>query len=220
MPMDSEDVMKRGPVVFLVAAIVIFSAVWFIKTSCISSGRAYAPERSVSESLGAEKIRGEGGRTWFGRAWKERRNGNLVVSMSGDPYEMGFQHGTLLRDEIARGVVPVFADPVTNTRDYRARPAFLRKLMLAYLDFSIFGPLEKNTPAEYLRELKGIADGSGIDYRDLVRATYKSELTMIMVPKVIKGKVKSLGIAAECSDFAAAGPATTDGTLIVGRNTD
>ena len=220
MPIDMEDSMKRGPVVLLVTAIIIFSAVWFIKTSRISSGRAYAPERSVSELLGAEKIREEDGRTWFGRAWKERRDGNLVVSISGGPYEMGFQHGTLLREEIARGVVPVFADPVTNSRDHRARPAFLRKLMLAYLDFSVFGPLERNTPEEYLRELKGIADGSGIDYRDLVRATYKSELTMIMVPKVIKGKVKSLGIAAECSDFAAAGPATTDGMLIMGRNTD
>ena len=93
MPIDMEDSMKRGPVVLLVTAIIIFSAVWFIETSRISSGRAYAPERSVSELLGAEKIREEGGRTWFGRAWKERRDGNLVVSISGGPYEMGFSTG-------------------------------------------------------------------------------------------------------------------------------
>ncbi len=41
-----------------------------------------------------------------------------------------------------------------------------------------------------------------------------------MVPKVVGGRAKSLGIAAECSDFAAAGAATADGKLIIGRNTD
>ncbi|HSV95903.1 MAG TPA: C45 family autoproteolytic acyltransferase/hydrolase [Spirochaetota bacterium] len=212
--------MKRGPIIILVVIITISCGLLFIKSRLISTGSAYVPDSAVAERLAAEKQRLEGGRTWLGAAWKERRPEGIIISMTGGPYEMGYQHGTLLRDEIFSGVVPVFADPVTNSREHRAKPMFLRKLMLAYLDFAVFGPLERNTPSEYLMELKGIADGSGMGYRDLVRATFKSELTMIMLPGVVKGKAKSLGISAECSDFAAAGSATADGKLIMGRNTD
>ncbi|MCU0845517.1 MAG: C45 family autoproteolytic acyltransferase/hydrolase [Spirochaetes bacterium] len=212
--------MKRGPIIRLAAIVLVAFGFLFIKSRLISSGTTYAPDGAAAERLAAEKPRREGGRTWLGAAWKERRPEGIIISMTGAPYEMGYQHGALLRDEIRRGVVPVFADPVTNSREHRAKPAFLRKLMLAYLDFAVFGPLERNTPAEYLMELKGIADGSGLDYRDLIRATFKSELTMIMVPGVVKAKAKTLGISAECSDFAAAGVATADGKLIMGRNTD
>jgi len=212
--------MKRGHIIVLAVIIAVSACLLFIKSRLVSAGSAYAPDSALAERLASERPRLEGERTWMGAAWKERRPEGIIISMTGTPYEMGYQHGTLLRDDIRRGVVPVFADPVTNSRDHRRKPEFLRKLMLAYLDFTVFGPLERDTPAEYLMELKGIADGSGVDYRDLVRATYKSELTMIMVPKVVRGKAKSLGIAAECSDFAAAGAATADGRLIMGRNTD
>jgi hypothetical protein len=43
---------------------------------------------------------------------------------------------------------------------------------------------------------------------------------MVMTPGVINKKARDLGVAAECSDFAASGPATADGKLLVGRNTD
>jgi hypothetical protein len=216
----TEVSMKRGHIIVLAVIIAVSACLLFIKSRLVSAGSAYAPDSALAERLASERPRLEGERTWMGAAWKERRPEGIIISMTGTPYEMGYQHGTLLRDDIRRGVVPVFADPVTNSRDHRRKPEFLRKLMLAYLDFTVFGPLERDTPAEYLMELKGIADGSGVDYRDLVRATYKSELTMIMVPKVVRGKAKSLGIAAECSDFAAAGAATADGRLIMGRNTD
>ncbi|MBP7738388.1 MAG: hypothetical protein KA369_20605 [Spirochaetes bacterium] len=181
---------------------------------------AYRPDHDTLQKIMALQPRVDGERIWLGEAWRENRHGNIVLSMTGEPYEMGFQHGVLLKKEILNGVVPVFGNPVSQMRDMHGKPALVRKLILLYLDFTVFGPLERNTPAEYLQELKGISDGAGIDFRVILRATFKSELGMIMLPGKVKGNASDFGINAECTDFAAAGPATADGKLIIGRNTD
>jgi N-acyl-D-amino-acid deacylase len=62
-------------------------------------------------------------------------------------------------------------------------------------------------------ELKGIADGSGLDYKTIFIANFLSDLNMAMVEDDIKK-------ATECSSVVASGPATRDGKLIFGRNTD
>jgi tetratricopeptide (TPR) repeat protein len=212
--------MKRACLVISIIILLILIAAVFVSTRTISSGMVHRPGPDILQRLRAEQPRRNGDRTWFGQAWRENRQSNIVLSMTGDPYEMGFQHGVLLRQEIAKGVVPVFGNPVSQMREYRGKPAILQRLILLYLDFVAFGPLERNTPAEYLQELKGNADGAGIDYRLILRATFKSELTMIMLPGLVKDKVKAFGIRAECADFAAAGAATADGKLVIGRNTD
>jgi hypothetical protein len=94
----------------------------------------------------------------------EMREGNRILHLKGSPYEMGYQHGVLLKEDIVQGVVPVFADPVSGLSTYRSLPKWVRSLMLLYLDFTVYSPVERNQPREYLSELKGIADGSGTDF--------------------------------------------------------
>lgn len=192
----------------------------YLKMHLLSSGDSNRPDADVLERVVMVKPIRLAGKTILGRAWKERRNGNIILEIAGEPYEMGYQHGALMKEEIVRGVVPLFGDPVGNSKEYGRKPVLLRWLVLKYLDFMVYGPLERNTPKEYLEELKGIADGSGLEYRSVFRATFQSELGMLMTAGVINKKIKELGIAAECSAFAASRSATADGRLIIGRNTD
>ncbi|MCX8125430.1 MAG: C45 family autoproteolytic acyltransferase/hydrolase [Spirochaetes bacterium] len=212
--------MKRMIIISLLAVLLILSVVLIVKVKTISSGNEYKPSKEKFSELNKKKIILKGNRYYFGKAWKEYNNGSYIVCISGSPYEMGFQHGVLLKEEIHNGVVPVFGYPVKHMLDYKNKSEFVQDIIQLILDFLIFGPLEKNTPVEYLQELKGIADGSGIDYKVLFRATFKSEFTMIMLPKLVMSKVKTLKISGECTSIAVFGNATQNGMFIIGRNTD
>jgi hypothetical protein len=78
--------------------------------------------------------------------------GVTVVYLSGTPYEIGFAHGRLCRDEIMR--VNRYCwdayDKLKNTPDGKWLP--------------LSRSLESYIPREYILEMKGIADGAGIEY--------------------------------------------------------
>jgi hypothetical protein len=78
----------------------------------------------------------------------------------------------------------------------------------------VYRPIEQNTPIEYLQELKGLADGAGLDYRIVYIGNYLSDLNMALLED------DALLTQQECSDFETTGPATVDGKMNVGRNTD
>jgi len=186
----------------------------------LTNGAAYLPSPSDVQKLKNLSVIKEGERLVFGAGWMEMREGNRILHLKGSPYEMGYQHGVLLKEDIAQGVVPVFADPVSGLSTYRSLPKWVRSLIILYLDFTLYSPVERNQPGEYLSELKGIADGSGTDFRVVLRANFLSDLAMHMTPVMVKQKVKALGPFGECSSMVVSGPATADGKLIFGRNTD
>jgi isopenicillin-N N-acyltransferase-like protein len=207
-------------VIILVLVILLVVLFLYLNSRLISSGDQYAPDRETVDHLSSMEIEVRNGISHFGDAKMERRGGNIIVHLFGTPYEMGYQHGKLLREDILNGVVPVFADPIGHSPQYRDKPELVRKLILKFLEWKVYAPIERNTPREYLEELKGLADGSGIDYRMVFIANFLSDLSMAMIPEVIRKKAKVLSVQSECSDFAAARKATKDGKLIVGRNTD
>ncbi|MFH2066121.1 MAG: C45 family autoproteolytic acyltransferase/hydrolase [Pseudomonadota bacterium] len=186
----------------------------------LPSGKAYRPADEILEKIYAEKPVHSGNVTKLGDARKEIRDGNILLFLKGTPYEMGFQHGWLLKREIAQGVVPIFANPLDAMPEYRDLPGFIKSLMMKYLEISVYAVIEKHTPRPYIEELMGIADGAGMDYKTIFIANFLSDLKMAKVPEVIGKKTKMLQITPECSDFAASGPATETGKLIIGRNTD
>lgn len=213
--------MKSKTLLVSCIILILFTALFLYgRSRLLSSGDAYAPPEEEASRLKALTLVKEADGLHLGRAWKKRIGGNIVLFVTGTPYEMGYQHGVLLRDEIKSGVVPHFADPILGVREHRAKPAWLKKLILMFLQWSVYAPIERNSPRHYLEEIKGIADGAGMDYRELFIANMKSDLSMAMLPGVIFKKAKELGLQAECSDFAASGGFTTDGKLIIGRNTD
>jgi len=205
------------PCIMLILCTALFL---YGRSRLLSSGDAYAPPEKEASRLKALSIVKKADGLHLGRAWKKRIGGNFVLFVTGTPYEMGYQHGILLREEIKSGVVPHFADPISGIREHRAKPAWLKKLLMLYLQWNVYAPIERHSPRRYLEEIKGVADGAGMDYREIFIANMVSDLSMAMIPGVISKRAKELGLRAECSDFAASGGFTTDGRLIIGRNTD
>jgi len=92
--------------------------------------------------------------------WLEERDGVKILHISGSNYEMGYQHGFLLRNE--------------TREDLRA---FLNDTSLSYDELlEMWNITGKYIPDEYVEELHGIADGAGLRFEDVV-AAYMSVIT-------------------------------------------
>lgn len=160
------------------------------------------------------------------------QEGWIVLHIEGDPYPRGFQHGKLLAPEIGDYIRMLservsVKDPAGAWRGMRTavNALFLRKY-----------------DAESLEEMKGIADGAAaagikIDGRpiDLVDiAVVNSEIELAFLDDALEataigleGKVypDPLKTArgekgpSHCSAFAAVGPATADGKVVIGHIT-
>lgn len=121
-----------------------------------------------------------------------------VLHLSGSPYEMGYQQGSLL--------VPQVRASVRNAMAFVDReagiPVIGRWLARRALDRA-WSEMAPFVPDRYLDEMRGLADAAGIPLKTLQRIHALPELT-----------------AATCASFAALGPATKDGRLIQIRNLD
>ena len=200
--------------------VIVVGGYIFVGINSVSDGSNYLPEKGVLDRIASLTVTEEGTLKRFGEAWVEKRGANYLLHLSGTPYEMGYQHGTLMREEIKNGTVPVFSDPISHNASFALKPKWVRLFLMKYLEVTVYGPIENNTPREYLEELRGIADGAGLDFKTVFIANFLSDLTMAMTPGVIEKKAGELGSGPECTGFAAAGGATPDGKLVFGRNTD
>lgn len=135
----------------------------------------------------------------------EKKEGSYVLHLMGSPYETGYQHGALLREEIADGAVGFYADVINGGRKapFSLTTWFMRK----FLDGKVYVPLEKSQPREVLEELKGIADGSGVPYDVVFRANHNTGPSMVLTPVLATNTIAAfgkLGIeikAGACSTF-------------------
>jgi len=168
--------------------------------------------------------------TWAGDAYRYDDRGWIFVHIEGEPYERGYQYGSLLADEIVAyisklGVLENAADPDAGWQRIRFETdtLFLRK----YDD-------------EYLKEMRGIADGAAragatwedrpLDLLDIVAINSVVDLgqlhdAMEVTPHALTGESflateEELDIEPsrhKCSAFVATGPATRDGQVVFGQ---
>jgi isopenicillin-N N-acyltransferase-like protein len=189
----------------------------------IGSGNEYRPDQDTIVALRGMKVTAEGDRMVFGDARMEKSGGLYILHLKGSPYEIGYQHGVLLRDEVNKGAVRFYADIINGGRDV---PFSLKVWLLKkFLEWKVYVPSEKSQPRNILEELKGIADGSGVPYDIIFRANHHTAPLMVMTPVFAKDNVEAFGkqgikLTSACSSFAALGVNTRDGKIIVGRNTD
>jgi hypothetical protein len=126
----------------------------------------------------------------FGPAYLEQIGGERVLHLKGAHYDMGFQHGTLMKEEIeAAAMVLRVVGEVEWKGDFKAslRQAWNRA--------------EKFIPEKFKQEIKGMADATGLSSEDVQDFTIFPELF-------------------HCSGFALWGKATADGELLHGRVLD
>lgn len=167
-----------------------------------------------------------------GTGYRYPQAGWIVLHIEGEPYERGYQHGKLLAAEIGDNVASLAAqqskaDPVNAWAITRTMVSavFLRKM-----------------DKEHLEEMQGIADGAAacgaafnsrpVDLLDIACLNLQMEyetldnaveamptgLESMKFPKR-QPKVASAPAADHCSAFAATGPATADGKLVIGHIT-
>ena len=167
---------------------------------------------------------------WSGKGFRYDDRGWIVVHIEGEPYERGFQYGSLVADEIVSyitklGVQANGDDPEAGWRRLRFEcdTIFLRSY-----------------DEEYLREMKGIADGAEeqgaeawgrpLDLVDIVTINSVVDLGQLedaieVSPHALTGEAFAapdgeLDVAPEshsCSAFAATGPATATGDVVFGQ---
>ena len=125
-----------------------------------------------------------------GPAYLEQIGGERVLHLKGTHYDMGFQHGTLMKEEIeAASMVLRVVGVASWEGDFQAslRQAWNRT--------------EKFIPEKFKQEIKGMADATGLSVENVQDFTIFPELF-------------------HCSGFAMWGKATADGELLHGRVLD
>lgn len=168
----------------------------------------------------------------FGPAYRYPQDGWIVLHIEGAPYDRGYQHGKLMAPEIADYAASLARgrsqhDPSAAWGETRTlvNALFLRKY-----------------DAEYLEEMKGIADGAAasgakvfgrpVDLVDVVAVNSELETSSLdsalealpnglegkafAEPRVPRNKPKKED---HCSAFVATGPATADGKIVFGHIT-
>jgi predicted choloylglycine hydrolase len=121
-----------------------------------------------------------------------------VLKLRGTPYEIGFQHGRLLEERVRQA-------------NRQMLQYFTAKLMIPivgewvvyFLLDRTYNQLKPYIPQDFLEEMRGLADGSGVPLRMIQRLHAVPDLYSTL-----------------CASGAFHGPATKDGRLLHLRNLD
>ncbi|MCK4762419.1 MAG: hypothetical protein KAW12_09500, partial [Candidatus Aminicenantes bacterium] len=190
---------------------------WFddIQLLEVSDIGAYVPMETVS---------------WFGPAYRYDDKGWIFVHIEGKPYQRGYQYGYLLAEEIVS-----YIEKLAYEEDHD-RPDRGWDQLRRFTDTAMLRKYE----AEYLEEMKGIADGAAknnaafdgrpVDFLDIV--TLNSVIDIGQVDSALRRTGHALSgrsfLKAEdelniplkehkCSGFVANGPATKNGEIVFGQ---
>ncbi|MCA9641188.1 MAG: hypothetical protein KC492_10860 [Myxococcales bacterium] len=164
-----------------------------------------------------------GERTEFGAAWHKQVAGLHMLKLKGSFYEMGLQHGTLLKEHIPSGPVSYFSEYLEKFLKPLGAAAPMAKRTLQR---TVGRSVERQLPVFAKETLRGLAEGAGLDERRLMDGSTMPDAMLWVVtqltrfgrpgPAVRHRHDLSLG----CTSAVAWGAATQDGKLLHARNFD
>lgn len=197
-------------------------------------GKAWFSGVSVEEAPGAAAWPAPAAVTTYGPAYRYPVGGWIYLHIEGQPYERGYQHGHLMAKEIPQYMARCAAelDPVGKNKSWNLARTTATALFMHGFD------------QEVLTEMKGIADGASdagarwdgrpIDLTDILVVNTTVELSelssalsvtpngleglRLMAPNYVSRKL-GRSLVDHCSAFAATGPATRDGRMVIGHTT-
>jgi hypothetical protein len=150
----------------------------------------------------------------------EQRDGFLVVELSGEPYERGRQHGAALRPRIRLLRDRLFRDMI-----FKRGPA-MGAAFTAVL-WGILSRMHPHVPRELREEMRGVADGAGVSYRDILLLNCFDDvmhalmqLNPMLTPLMNHRFVAPILGRLACSSFAIVGERSATGRPIHARNLD
>ncbi len=158
------------------------------------------------------------------------REGVRVLYLKGDRFEMAYQHGRLLQDEIANGALPKIGSMVESAakNSFPDVPSvvdpIIEGIYKTYTTAIINHSAKKSNMSkdEYMIEAYGLSAGSGLPLDLVVRAFLSPETLQIILGQQMRGQ-KNLPApfsVNECTDFAIPPSKSLNGGFIIGRNTD
>lgn len=131
-------------------------------------------------------------------SWVEEIDGVKILHVQGSYYQMGYQHGYLLKEQCLQNLRAVL--DFSTTGFYGINIEYQRLL-------EIWDQMEDYIPQRYIDEMQGLADGAGIDFENVSAAyTFFVWIDLMMIKA--------------CTGIAAWGPATKDGSLYHIRSCD
>lgn len=93
-----------------------------------------------------------------GNGTLEKENGQYVLHLKGSPYERGFQHGTLLKEQIKRNIA-TYIDNAKANSPIPGRVEEFSKNISTLMSF---------VPDHFKQEMKGLADGADVAIEKIV----------------------------------------------------
>jgi hypothetical protein len=149
--------------------------------------------------------------TWHGPGRGAPGSALWTLTLKGDPYQLGYAHGALGNRLIMAADDHMF--------DMMARfvPSSLSRWLLRTTVYWRYRALAADTPAARRAELGGMAAALYDPHRSVI-PTYQRLLYYHATHDITQGLERSPLLG--CTAFAAFGPATTGGHLVVGRNFD
>jgi hypothetical protein len=131
--------------------------------------------------------------------------GLKVVHIWGSPREMGRQHGEAVAEAV-KGVRDVYLRR-TVTEDW----GYSREYQLTCAEAML-----QHIPEAYVEEMRGVAEGSGVDFEDILLLHTHADTAHFGKEWTDGGAAPVMG----CSNFVAFGEATVGGDVFHGRNLD
>jgi tetratricopeptide (TPR) repeat protein len=157
--------------------------------------------------------------------WKKEVRGITVMRVSGTFYEMGFQHGQLLREKIPYGPVPYYRsylDKMVKT----SRLGQISPLIWPAVQKLIGPQVARGLPDFASQCIEGLAEGAGVNHQMMMDGyTMPDSLNWVSsrfsrLRRVGPAVHHRLALGIGCTSAIAWGEATHDGALLHARNFD
>jgi tetratricopeptide (TPR) repeat protein len=168
-----------------------------------------------------------GGEKHFHRARLMVRSGIHVLSLRGDAFEMAFQHGRLLANEIRVGAVigsgkmveraidntyghrPVFAATAKKFIDKKYGTDFVRNAVRHFPDLS----------RSVLERIFAVSEAAGLPLNTTIDGAIGPSVMMMLANNQEKD-YSAFTPPSACTSFVTWGPYTAGGDMLIARNTD
>lgn len=137
-----------------------------------------------------------------------------VLTLEGEPYELGFQHGALLKPQIAAGCAPVFGGS-RGFEDLLARLTPTEAAGARRLIDGLYALIEEGLDEVLKAELAGLAAGADLPVEILTRATFRSEILQVLAAMDAVSDAPG-----ECTALVALAARTQEGRLLHAKNQD
>ncbi len=156
----------------------------------------------------------------------KKTNGIISVKLTGSSFDIGYQHGKILKDEIKDGIHKYFSEQISKLlkSDKRFRNNAVNKVVVRFLKSKAQKFIQR-IPDEIKEELRGISEGAEISYKLALEMYVFPELMSYIISKSTKENYSfkshlSGDILMGCTSILAYGDATPDNNLLHGRNLD